>query len=214
MAATDIVFQGLYFAIGYTVSVSIAGLDCGDYVVQTSPPGTITVPINSDPNQLCNGAYLANFDVGPYDRTTYGDATTRIDLADGVGGVETIYVPVVIGFTYPSLGMGLRPITPEQTKSPQGGAMGKTRRIHWAGFLFQNAQGVTILTSSPQDAQFASTFNNAAEVPLNMNQLFSGVYATEVDDTYSYDGQIGWLVTRPYACTVVSMTSHLDTMER
>lgn len=218
MAVTDVVFRGLYFAVGYTVSVSVCGIDCGDYVVSFAVgeenEGFITVPINSDPNGLFNGAYLAQFDVGPFDRTTYGDATTRIDLADGVGGVETIYVPVVIGFTYPSIGVGLRPLTSEQTKSPLGGAEGKTRRIQWAGFLFQNAQGVTVISSNPTDGFFPSVFTDVTEAPLNMNELFSGIYQTPVDDAYSYDGQLGWMVTRPYACTVVAMTSHLETQER
>ena len=66
MAATDIIFSGLYYAVGSSVQVTIGGLYCGSFTVVA--PGTITVPINSDPDALCNGKYLQTLDVGPWDK--------------------------------------------------------------------------------------------------------------------------------------------------
>jgi hypothetical protein len=210
MADTDVVFQGLYYAIGYLVSVSVCGLDCGDYTVDDH--GQVTVPINSDENQLFNGTDLAQYDVGPYDRVTYGDATTRIDWATGTGAVQSMYLPVVIGFTYPSYGAILRALGEDQIKSAQGPGLGKTRRNHYVAALLRNTQGITFGTENGQWDQRPLT--DAAENPLNMNTLFSGVWAQPLDDNDSLNGIVGWNVTRPYACTVVALAGHAETSER
>lgn len=209
MADTDVIFQGFYYAVGYTVSVSVCGLDCGDYVVD--PFGQVTVPINSDPDQNFNGPYLSQFDVGPYDRKTYGDQTARLDL-DNAGALATIYVPVVIGFSYPSYGVPLRAIGEDQTKTPQGPALGKTRRAHWVAALLRNTQGITFGTENG-NWDFQPLADTAGNV-LPRNRLFSGVWSKPVGDNDSFDSIIGWNVTRPYACTVVSLSSFIDTSER
>lgn len=210
MADTDIVFTGFYHMIGSPASVVICGLDCGDYIV--SATGTVTVPINSDKNQLCNGAYLAQFDVGPFDRTTYGDATTMLMISDGVGGVETIYVPVVIGFTYPSWGRLLRPVSQEDTKTPQGPSLGKTRRAHWFGALLLNTQGISFGTSTGQ-YDLAPLDDKAGNV-LPLNVLYSGVWSKPIDDNPSFDGMIGWQILRPFPATVVAISGFIETSER
>jgi hypothetical protein len=210
MAATDVVFSGLYHAVGFTVSVSVCGLDCGDYAVSIF--GEITVPANSDPDGNFNGGYLAQFDVGPYDKLTYGDQTTRIDLGDGVGGWETIYVPVVIGFTYPSWGMPLRPMAEDQVKSPAGPALGKTRRTHWLAALLLNTQGISFGTDGAvyDPAPLADPAGNV----FPKNTLFSGVWQQPLDNDPSFNSMVAWQVTRPYACTVVSIEGFLETSER
>lgn len=213
MATTDVVFQGLYFAVGYTASVSVAGLDCGDYVVAES--GTVTVPINSDPDKNFNGAYLSQFDVGPFDKTTYGDQTTRIDLANGSGGIITVYVPVIIGFTYPSWGAILRAVGEDQTKTTQGPALGKTRRAHWIAALLRNTQGVTFGTESGN--WYSTTLTDKTGDPthaLLKNQLFSGVWAAPISDSDTFDSLLAWNVVRPYACSVVALNGFIETSER
>ena len=210
MATTDIVFTGFYYAIGYSLSVVICGLDCGNYVV--SSVGTITVPINSDANQLCNGAYLAQFDVGPYDHTTYGDATTALTIADGFGGVEIIYVPVVIGFTYPSWGRTLRPISQDEIKSPSGAGVGMTRRMQYFGALLLNTQGIAFGTTT--GVYDIAPLDDGAGNVLPLNQLYSGVWSHPVDDESSYDGMIGWTIVRPLPATVVAITGYIDISPR
>jgi hypothetical protein len=211
MADTDVVFQGFYYAVGYTVSVSVCGLDCGDYMVDGN--GAVTVPINSDPDGNFNGGYLGQFDVGPYDKVTYGDQTTRLDIFDGVGGTETIYVPVVIGFTYPAIGQVARPVAEDQIKSPQGPGLGKTRRAQWFGALLNNTQGISFGTQLAGTMDLAPLGDPAGNV-LPKNTLFSGVWAKPLDDPYTYDGQLSWIATRPYAVTVCAVSAFIDTSER
>ena len=209
--ATDVVFTGFYYAVGYTVSVSVCGLDCGDYLVDDN--GNVTVPINSDPDGKFNGGFLAQYDVGPYDKVTYGDQTTRLDIFDGVGGTETIFVPVVIGFTYPAIGQVVRPVAEDQIKSPQGPGLGKTRRMQWFGALLNNTQGVsfgTRLGGTMDAANFADPAGNV----LLKNTLFSGVWSKPIDDNPSYDAQLAWACYRPYAVTVCAVSAFIDTSER
>lgn len=210
MAATDIIFTGFYFAVGAVVTVSIAGLDCGDYTVSTT--GTVTVPINSDKDKLCNGAALAQYDVGPYDHATYGEATTQVTLADGVGGIETLYLPVVIGFVYPGWGIPLRPVTEDQIKSPQGAGQGKTRRAHWFSALLLNTQQVAFGT--PHMVYDIAKLDDTGGNVLHQNVLYSDVWTKPVDDNPSYDGMIGWRSLRPFPCTVCSITGFLVESER
>jgi len=211
MAATDIIFQGLYYAVGYTASVSCCGLDCGDYVVDAN--GDVTVPIDSDPDGNFNGPYLVQFDVGPFDKLTYGDQTTRIDLSDGVGGIQTIYVPVVIGFTYPSWGAGLRAVGEDQTKSPKGPGLGETRITHWFSALVSSSQGLSFGTTNA-GSFYPAAFTDQSNIKLKMNTLFSGVWASPIEDGPSFDGMIAWSVSRPYAATVVALSGFIETSER
>jgi hypothetical protein len=212
MAATDVVFQGFSYAAGYTLSVSVCGLDCGDYVVPDDGTGTVTVPINSDPDKNFNGAYLKQFDVGPFDRVTYGESTTRIDMADGNGGVQTIFVPVVIGFTYPSYGVPLRAVGEDQTKTQEGPALGDLRRTHWFAALLRNTQGISFGTEN--GTWYPALLAGADQfTPLPKNVLYSGVWSRPLDDGSTMDSFVGWNVTRPYACSVVSLNRFLETSE-
>ena len=210
MAATDVIFTGLYYAAGYTVSVSVCGLDCGDYVVDQY--GRVTVPINSDPDKNFNGAYLQQFDVGPFDTTTYGELTTRIDMSNGSGAIQTIHVPVCIGFPMPYYGKLLRMIGEDQTKSPQGGSLGKTRRIQYVGALLRNTQGITFFTENGN--QDVPNLTDYANNQLLKNTLFSGVWSKPLDDNDSLDGFLSFGGSRPYAASIVSLTAFLDTAER
>lgn len=218
MAATDIVFHGLYYAIGATISVCIGGLDCGDYVVQANgTDGTVTVPINSDPDGLCNGAYLTTLDVGPWDKTTYGGLTTEVTLDVGGQGSATIYIPVAIGFVYPSIGKLLKPATDAQIKSQQGPGTGKGRRVHNYGIQFAavigNKNGLRLGTDFAIGLN-AMQLQSKGGVTLPHNIVFQGVAYGPLKDNNSYDGQITWLMIRPYPCTINSISSFMETEER
>lgn len=210
MAATDVVFSGFYFAIGYTVTVTVAGLDCGDYVV--SSLAEVTVPINSDKYKQFNGAALAQWDVGPFDKTTYGDSTTAVTMADGVGGIATLYLPVVIGFVYPGMGRTLRPVSEDQTKTQQGPALGMTRRAHWFGALLLNTQGIAFGTNT--NVYDLAPLDDGAGNLLEDNELYSGVWAKPIDDNPSFDGMIGWQSLRPFPCTVCAISGFIETTPR
>jgi hypothetical protein len=210
LAATDVVFSGLYQMIGLTVAVIVAGLDCGDYVVD--PTGSVTVPINSDPGMHFNGAYLQQFNVGPWDNTTYGDATTQVTMSINETSEAVLYIPVVIGFPYLVAGQLMRPSVESQTKSSTGGGTGKNRRVHNYAMLVSNAQGLAVGTT------FANLepvkFKTEGGVTIQANTLFSGVIYGATEDVDSYDGMICWTIQRPFPCMINSVNSFVVTEER
>ena len=209
MAATDMIFNGLYYAIGYPVQVTIGGLFCGTYTVVA--PGQITVPINSDPDQLCNGKYLQTLDVGPWDTTTYGGLTTELTLDVAGNGEATIYVPVAIGFTYPSLGQVMRPASAEVTKSSQGPATGELRRVHTVGVLGSFVGGSLGLQVGTSFATMnAANVMTKGGAPLLHNQILQGIHFMAVTDNDSMDGQIAWQMLNPYPCVINSINSFIS----
>ena len=216
MASTDILITGLYQAIGQTVSVAIGGLDCGDYVVAANgTDGQVTVPINSDPDKLCNGAYLITLDVGPWDTTTYGDLTTEVTLDVGGTGEATMYIPVAVGFAYPSAGQAMRPATEAQIKSQQGPGTGKLRKVHNYGILFGAVVGGTngLQIGTNLTAMNAIQIRKKSNILLTHNIVFQGVAYGPVKDTDSYDGQICWYMSRCYPCVINSLNGFLEAQE-
>lgn len=213
MADTDLIFTGLYYAVGYTVTACIGGLDCGDYVVDST--GSITVPINSDPDQLCNGTYLYTLDVGPWDRTTYGNLTTELTIGVPGVGEATIYIPVAIGFVYPSIGMRVRPTSEQQLKSPQGPGTGKKRRVAEYGILFGAVVGGTnaFQIGTALNKMQSIKAQTLGGVNLTHNIVFQGVAFGALPDSDSYDGQICWQMLRPYPCIIDSLNGFIETSE-
>ena len=213
MSATDIIFNGLYHQVGQLVAVTIGGLYCGTFTVVA--PGTITVPINSDPDGLCNGKYLQTLDVGPWDKTTYGAATCEVTLDVAGNGPATIYIPVLIGFNYPAMGTTMRPASAEVTKSPQGSASGKLKRIHAIGGLGFFVGGVGGFQVGPDFLHMnaVNTKTNGG-TPLTHNQPFFGEFFLALSDSFNKDGQICWQMLNPYPLTINTLNAFLDTEER
>src|SRR5229473_214382 len=139
--ATDVSLQfyGMWYLAGQTVSAQIAGLDCGDYTVNSST-GSITVPFGSDAGGLMTAAYLATL------ATFTGEqaVTFTYTLSDVA---TTVTVPVVIGKSYTTQGQRLRAATAEDIKSPVGAALGKLRRSEIASVLLSNTVGISVGTN-------------------------------------------------------------------
>lgn len=208
--ATSIDFYGLYQFQFQPVAVVICGLDCGDYVVDQQ--GHLRVPLKSDPDGLFTAEYLQQYDVGPWNNTAYGQLTTRITMRVNGAGRQTMYVPVFIGYPYLCAAQAMRPITPEQSKSGQGGAVGKNRRLFNWGMLVQGAQGLAVGTSFSNLQPIS--FKTRGGYVLKHNQLFSGEVFGDTEDHSSMDGMLCWTIERPYPCTVNAITSFLETDER
>lgn len=79
--ASQIQFFGLTELVGRTVTAWVAGLDCGDYVVDSV--GSITVPMGSDPDGLLTAQYL-------YDLYSANSTTLYISAATASGVVLPI----------------------------------------------------------------------------------------------------------------------------
>lgn len=208
--STDVKFYGLYQLIGQTVAVVVAGLDCGDFVV--SNLGVVDVPLQSDPDGLFTGDYLQQFDVGPWNQAAYGSLTTSVTMLVGGNARKTMYLPVFIGYSYLSAGQLMRPVTPEQTKSGQGGGPGKNRRVfNWAA-LVQGTTGLSVGTNFSNLQPVV--FKTAGGQVLNHQQLFSGEVFGTTQDRNTMDGRLCWTIQRPYPCVINAMTGFMETDER
>lgn len=202
---TSIVFYGYWHLSGLTVAVSILGLDCGDYTVAAD--GSVTVPYASDAGALLTPAYiLANSNsIAAVEQ----NCTFSIIVS---GAAHTVTVPVVIGLTYTTQGQLLRPDSASDIKSALGPGLGKTRRSHMYAALVQDAVKISFGTDFSNLE--AALFSVDGETVNAENVPFSGVVVGQLDDDYSFEGQLAWQVIRPYACTVMSVSVFLDVSER
>jgi len=107
----------------------------------------------------------------------------------------------------------LRPATADQGKSGLGPLLGKTRRNHMFASLLLNAQGVSFGTGDMSEAILA-TFTDAGSNKLTRDNLYTGVHQDTLPDDYSFEGGIGWLVSRPYPCTLAALAGFMETAER
>lgn len=200
---TSLVFYGLADHIGETRTAFIAGLDCGDYVVDNF--GGVTVPFGSDPD----GSFTPSFVI-----TNSGDTSPRAVTVTFtyLGSPVTVTIPVVIGFTYTSEGQTLRPATEADIKSPQGSGLAKMRRSAQVGVLFDQVVRVNLGTTF--DTLDEVDFRDPRGDVVGFNQMFSGVYWDTLKDNYSFEGGVAWQVLRPYPCAVMSVTGFLKTQDR
>jgi hypothetical protein len=204
--ATDagIQFYGLWYLAGKTVSAQVAGLDCGDYVVDTAT-GSITVPFGSDTGGLMTAAYLAS--LGTY---VGEQAVTFAYLLNNV--TTTVTVPVVLGLAYTMQGQRLRPATAEDIKSNVGAALGKLRRTEIATVLLSNTIGLSVGTDF--NALEAMVLPGTdGETALPATSMFTGVAKINLTDGHTYDSMFCWQVNRPWPCTVCATSSFLHAEE-
>jgi hypothetical protein len=204
--ATDVSirFYGMWYLAGQTVSVQIAGLDCGDYVV-TSDTGSILVPFGSDTGGLMTAAYLATLPIFVGEQAV----TFSYILADVVTPVT---VPVVIGLAYTTQGQRLRAATAEDIKSQVGAALGKLRRSEIATVLLSNTIGISVGTDfSKLEAMVLPGADGETALPATA--MFTGVARINLTDDHTYDSMFCWQITRPWPCTVCATSSFLHAEE-
>ena len=206
MADDQIRFYGFYALAGQQVCCTIGGLDCGDYVVSNALDttyGSILVPLGSDPGGLLTASYIQSLD-------GYADEQAAKVTLDSV----TYTIPVVIGLNYVSDGQILRAATADDTKSPQGAALGRTRSIHMAAMLLQNTMaiwlGVTFDKLWP-----AKLRHQDRTTPITGLEMYNGVYWEDAfDSDHNFDNMLCWRVNRPVPATVCSVSAFLEAEER
>ncbi len=199
----SITITGVFQHIGKTVSVVIGGLDCGDHAVASD--GTVTITYGTDPGGIFTSAFLVLSDGAT------GDAACPIDITYADASTGTLSVDVVVGYTYTSQGRVLRPATEADTKSPQGGGLAKTRRVHSLGALLTNSQGLSFGTdfTTMRPANFVS-----GATLLDGTEMFNGVHWMHADDGYDFDGMVSWQVTRPVPAMINAIATFVDVQER
>lgn len=201
--ASGIKLNGMANKAGQTVTVLIAGLDCGDYTVAAD--GSVTLAYRADPDGLLTAAYLA----GLNSATAYAELSTVIEVNDG--GKERLIVPVLVGQSYTTQCQIVRPETQEEVRGKTGPGLAETRRVFKYGAKLANAVGVSMGTNVSNLRPVPLTQDNGTA--LDHATMFTGVVRGEVDDDYSYDGMLMWQISRPYPCTMVAIAPFLETAE-
>lgn len=200
-----VTLNGNWTLPGVPLDVCIAGLDCGTVVSKAD--GSLFVPWGADPDGLFTPSYL-NLVSNP---SSTNPALATFSITNGGGDSITVSVPVLVGYTYSSIGQLLRPTTEQQTKSAMGGAVGKRRRFQRAGLELVNTQGLAI--GNRHGNTDVVVFKDTGLNNVTKDVLFSGVMQLPVRDSNSYEGQLYWEVTRPYPCTIVSVTTFMELEE-
>ncbi len=196
-----VTITGGWQLVNRNVAVVIAGLDCGNYTLASD--GTVFVPFGSDPDGLFTPSYLNSVS----DPRSTNPALVSFSITDGGGDTLTVYVPVLIGYAYSSFAQVLRPKGEQIIKSQSGGGTGKRRRIYNYAMLLNNAVGLQVGTNSANSEP--AQFRQLNDTLLTHDQMFSGIFYSALNDSHSFDGQLFWMVTRPYPCTILSVNSFM-----
>lgn len=187
-----VILNGLWHLNGKTVSVFMAGLDAGDYVVSG---GQITVHIDGSANP-----YLTSDFVQPF-------------LTD---------LPAVVGFTYNSDAQVLRPGPQKNSGAANGPAFGKVSRAHQIAALVEGTVGSLNGTTAAGlqfgsffDKLNPAIFRNPDQSIIPPTGVFDGVYWSPVDNPYTFDeGQLCWRISRPVPATIAAFSAFQMTQDR
>ena len=216
---------GLQALGGKTVTVFLAGLNCGSYQVANN---SIFVPFGSDPDGLFTLAWLARISTNPLLDIEGGNFTSPINDLPTLMPINlgALNVPCVVGFPYVSQGQLLRPEEPLQQSD--GPLLGKTRRTHMVGLnLDQTVTNCISIgtalpppeinaepTTQPVDILYPIILADDGNNPLDHTELFSGVYWTTVEADFNFDNGIAWQCTGPWPATVVSVNTFVQAEDR
>jgi hypothetical protein len=183
--------SGLWALKGKSVAAWIGGLDCGDYVVNST--GQITVPFGDGISGGTGNGLLTQ------------------------GYVLSIpEIPIWVGFTYTSDGQIVRPNHPSETGARNGPGFMKLRRTNWFGLQLEGAVTGSISFGTDFSSLQAATFthpNGGPKKSYTVLEQFTGIYRDTGKDSDSFDSQICWRVTRPYPCNIVAVGGALETKD-
>jgi len=178
--------NGLWHLNGKTVTAWLGGLDCGDYAVAN---GSITVP--------------------------YGDgvsAGTAQGLFTAVYAASLTLSQMLVGFTFTSQGQLVRPALPQESGARSGPAVGKVRRHHKFAVQLEGT-GIGLQFGTRFTKLFPALFRQPNDVAYLVNQQFTGVFKTTLQDDYSFDSMLCWQQTRPYPVNIANLAGMLETQD-
>ena len=211
--AGNIVFSGLWYFIGQTLTVWLGGLDFQDYVVAAD--GTITVPYAADPGKFGTQAYLIGLmepifhPLGP----TWPSVQQLPNIPIYISGT-TYDVPGVIGFKFTTEIQRLRPDDQETARTKDGSASGQLKRNHWYSVLLAAGVANTVsIGCNPNGNLYKMTLVTMIQEPTPTNQLFSGVFRDTIESDYDLDGQMYIVLTRPAPFVLNSLTGFMEVNE-
>lgn len=175
---------GAWHLAGKTVSVTVGGLDVGDYVVTSE--GLVNIPYG-----VADGIF-----------------TTAYVTALGSD------MSVVIGYSYTSDGQMVRPALQQESGTRAGPGLGKVRRNHLISPLLVTTQGISFGTEFTTGKMNMANFETPGGTRYAQNRLFTGIFNVALTDSPSRDGMICWRITRPYPAMISAMPVSLETVDQ
>lgn len=148
-----------------------------------------------------------------------GSTMGAVYFADGQQPLAAIVAtaPGCIGYRYYSQGQLLRTQDPVQSGARNGPAMGKTRRNHKAAFYFINAITGSVSVGTDFADLDTQTFQPDGENHLGESYTvldpFTGIWRTELNDDYTFDGMICWQTNSAYPLAVGAISGFLETQD-
>jgi chitodextrinase len=178
--------NGLWHLNGKTVTAWLGGLDCGDYAVAS---GSITVPYGDGVSAgTAQGLFTAAFAAG-------------LTLSQ-----------MLVGFTFTSQGQLVRPALPTESGARSGPAVGKVRRGHKFAAQLEGT-GVGLQFGTRFTKLFPALFRQPNDTAYLVNQQFTGVFKTTLQDDYGFDGMLCWQQTRPLPVNIANLSGMLETQD-
>jgi hypothetical protein len=124
-------------------------------------------------------------------------------------------IPAVIGFTYTTQGQILRPNDREAVGAMTGPGFGKTKRQHQFAALIQAGVVGTMSFGTEfthlHPANFTDATRRALLSPLT---LFSDIWWDTIDDSYSFNSQDCWQISRPVPGIIAAIGGFIHTQDR
>jgi hypothetical protein len=212
-SAGHLVFNGLHYFAGKTVTAWLGGLDCGDYVVTAG--GTITVPYAADAGGLCTKAYLQSLDkinLPPANTAWYAEADLP-NMPTLISG--TVYnIPMVIGTPFTTELQKLRPDVQQDAHTQFGPGTGTIKRNHWYALNLSAGVANTIQVGGDNLVTYPATLDNYKTGQATpATTLFQGIFRDTVDSDYDLDGQLYIKMTRPAPMSLAGWTGMVESNE-
>lgn len=138
------------------------------------------------------------------------DGAARPDLVVSNGAINLAAkaATVHVGLGYNSDGKMLT----LEAGSADGTALGKTRRIHRAGFQLHRSLGLQIGTDFGNLSPLI--FRSASDKLSRAPPLFSGIKSETLDSDYNFDNRLCWRQSQPLASTILSVSPQMVTQDR
>lgn len=204
--------NGLWDWESQTVNVYLAGLNCGKFTVSS---GAVTVPAQNDPDSMLTANYLVTVsDDAP--SGGWPAPVVSLTVYPTSGTPTAVTVPCSVGILFQAEAQLLRPNAEQRAKAQQGPTLGETRRIDKAAFLVATGTaGQMSVGTSSSGTQFPAQFTQYTDGPvLDQETTFTGVYRMDIEDPYSYDGQLYWTIRAPQPLVISAAEAFLTTSER
>lgn len=163
------------------VTLMVGGVDAGDFTVADGAIGPIDLPLNT---------YITTDYIN-----VFGDQLC----------------PMLVGYSYTSKGQVVRPMTPAESGTRTGPALGKLRRSKAVAALLVDTFGIYFGTSFDKLKPLLKREWLGNDVsPLNP---YSGVVRMPLTDSDSYDSMACWQISRPYPATVAAISGFLESKD-